>query len=106
MVAPDRRQLWINGTTKWCAHARLEQIKSESGSILADVCTACGLRVAEYGKCNGCSRDRRLVKFVVSKRTRYCSEDCLSAYQKRVRDEKEAKAKAAAEKEAAKWPKV
>jgi hypothetical protein len=94
MVTADRRQLWINGTRKWCDHPNLDEIKSEGGTTLAEVCRACGLRIAEYGKCNGCGRDRRLVKFVASRRTRYCSEDCLSAFQARARAEKEAKAKA------------
>lgn len=95
MVTADRRQLWINGTTKWCPHANLEEIRSEGGSVLAETCRACGMRVAEYGTCHGCGRDRRLTKFVLSKRTRYCTEDCLAASQAKARAEKEAKAKAA-----------
>lgn len=94
MVTPDRRQLWINGTTKWCPHDRLEEIRSEDGKVLADVCRACGLRIAEYGKCHGCGRDRRLIKFVVSKRKRYCTEDCAAAAAAIARAEKDARATA------------
>jgi len=80
------RQLWIGGVAKWCGHAVIEQIKSEGGTVLADVCKACGLRIAEYGICHGCKRDRRLTKFVMSKRTRYCTPDCYTAAEQVKRD--------------------
>lgn len=90
----DRRQLWINGTAKWCEHLRIEEVKSEGGKVLAELCGACGLRVAEYGKCAGCGRDRRLTKVVASKRKAYCSEDC---YRQTMAAEKAAKEAAAEE---------
>lgn len=94
MVTADRRQLWINGTTKWCDHRLTEEITSEAGAVLAELCRACQMRVAEYGKCTGCGRDRRLVKFVQSKRARYCSEGCQAEHLKKVRADKDAKAQA------------
>lgn len=97
VVAPDRRQLWINGVAKWCDHPQIEQVRSDGGTLLADVCAACQLRLAEYGRCDGCQRDRRLTKFVKAKRKRYCTADCLSAHNAKLKAEKEAKDKADAE---------
>lgn len=105
MVTADRRQLWINGTTKWCPHKLLDEVRSEGGAVIAELCRACGFRVAEYGKCDGCGRECRLVKFVLSKRKRYHSEGCLSAANAKAREEKEAKDKAAAADVAKGFPK-
>ena len=98
MATPNRRQLWIGGVAKWCDHAILEEIKSQGGRVLAEACRACSLRVAEFGVCAGCKRDRRLTKFVASKRQAYCSDDCyrhtMAAASKAKAEERAAVAKA------------
>lgn len=76
------RQLWIGGVAKWCDHNVIEHVQSAGGKTLADVCKACQMRIAEYGACDGCKRERRLTKFVVAKRLRYCTPDCYQAVQK------------------------
>jgi hypothetical protein len=91
MATVRGRQLWIGGVEKWCEHPIIEEIKAEGGRVLAESCKACGLRLAEYGKCAGCLRDRRLTKFVLSKRKAYCSVDC---YEATMRAERAAKAPA------------
>lgn len=97
-MATRWRQAWIKGTEAICHHRKLEEIRSGGGTLLAEMCRLCGLRVAEYGRCDGCDRERRLVYFVASKRTRYCSEDCKRQADARAREAKEAAEAAAATK--------
>jgi hypothetical protein len=78
-MAIRARQLWINGVTRWCEHPSLDVIRSEAGEVLAEVCSRCQVRVAEWGKCAGCGQVRRLTYFVASKRKAYHSEDCYRA---------------------------
>ena len=57
------RQQWINGTARTCDHTILDVLKNYAEEPLAEVCAACGVRIAEYGKCDGCGKGGRLSKF-------------------------------------------
>lgn len=85
------RQLWIKGAERPCLHAALDRVATYDGKPLAELCKDCGLKVAEYGPCGYCGRERRCTHFVAhrGKPTRYCSPDC---HQQQLKDEREAKA--------------
>lgn len=78
-MTPRRRQLWLDGVEKWCDHEFIDEIRSEAGAVIAEVCKACALRLAEHGRCAGCDKPKRLTCFVPSKRKAYCSDDCRRA---------------------------
>lgn len=82
-----RAQRWLDGVPKWCTHDVVDLIKNQGEQVIAEVCAHCQIRIAEYGTCAGCARERmRLVKFVLSKRKAYCSDGCYQASEQRKRD--------------------
>jgi hypothetical protein len=99
-VSTDR-QIWLDNVAKFCPHAKLDPILSGGGSVLAEMCRACGAHIAEYGRCDGCEIDnRRLTKLVVKRigARRFCDLDCEAIYvargkaeMKAVRDRRAAK---------------
>jgi hypothetical protein len=80
------RQIWVNGTIKECPHSILDEIRTEGGDMLAEVCHGCGVRLVEYGKCNGCGKHGRLAKFDGPRR--FHDGRCLTAWNEAKKAEK------------------
>lgn len=75
MGAGADRQVWINGTEKWCRHV-LQEVRAEDGNKLyGERCTACGA-VWALGECAGCLQPHRRLTVASLAGERFCDLDC------------------------------
>lgn len=74
------REIYLPGKGfEQCRHDILDRLVNNGDELIAEVCKGCGVRIAEYGPCTGCSKHKRLIRFGANN-MRFCNGACESRW--------------------------